>query len=67
MNVYGFDNYKGDKGIIIADSNEEAIKIYSKTYNNKITEDWSEYVKGGCMLTDHGLVQKCQMYVNVSW
>lgn len=49
MNVYGFDNYKGDKGIIIADSNEEAIKIYSKTYNNKITEDWSEYVKGGCM------------------
>lgn len=65
MNIYGFDNYEGDKGIIIADSYEEAVQIYSKIYKNIITEDWSLYVEGGCMLTDLGSVQKNQMYVNV--
>lgn len=63
LKVYGYDNFEGDKGIIIANNYEEAVKIYRENYEREITDDPDKYVNGGCYLFDLGKVEKEKMYV----
>lgn len=63
--VYGYDNFHGDKGIIIANNYGDAVKVYRQKYDRKITDDHNEYMNDGCYLFDMGIVKKNKMYVNV--
>lgn len=65
--VYGYDNFQGDKGIIIANSYDEAVKVYREKYDRKITDDHNEYMNDGCYLFDMGVVEENKMYVNAEW
>lgn len=48
MSIYKYDNWGGDKGIIFAESDEQAKEIYKKNYNRLIypyeTNDFSEKI-----------------------
>lgn len=36
MKIFGYDIWNGDKGIIIANDEEEAIRIFKKEYDNPV-------------------------------
>lgn len=65
LRVYSFDNFHGDKGVIIAKNYDDAVKVYMQKYDRKITDDHNEYMNDGCYLFDMGIVEKNKMYVNV--
>lgn len=67
LRVYGYDNFHGDKGVIIANNYEEAVKVYRQKYDRKIIDDHDEYMEDGCYLFDMGLVEKNKMYINAEW
>lgn len=67
LKVYGYDNCEGDKGIIIAKNYSEAVKTYKQAYDRNITEEHSEYMEGGCYLSDLGVVKENKVYVNAEW
>lgn len=67
LRVYGYDNFNGDKGVIIANSYDEAAKVYGEKYDRKITDDHNEYMDDGCYLFDMGVVEENKMYVNAEW
>ena len=63
--LYSYDNYEGDKGVIIADSLEEAIEIYKKIYpKRKITNNQEEYFNDGCYLTEEGILDGASKLFN---
>lgn len=65
LRVYSFDNFHGDKGVIIAKNYDDAVKVYREKYNRKIADAHNEYMNDGCYLFDMGKVKKNVMYVNV--
>lgn len=67
LRVYGYDNFSGDKGVIIANNYGEAVKVYRQKYNRKITDDHNEYMDDGRYLFDIGIVEKNKMYINTEW
>ena len=51
--LYSFDNFQGDKGIIIADSLAEAHSLYRKEYpKHKIANNQDEYFDNGCYINE---------------
>lgn len=68
-NIYGYDNCEGDKGVIIADTMDEAIIIYKNKYPERnIANNIDEYWDGGCFLIEIGvLANKSELYVNCPW
>lgn len=70
--VFSYDNYEGDKGIIIAESKEEAIEIYKKEYPNRkiATEsgDFNTYYDNGCFIEEEeDWVEESRLIVACSW
>lgn len=56
--LYSYDNCEGDKGVIVAESYEEAVEIYKKEYpKRKIVENGSEYWDNGCYLKEEGSIE----------
>ena len=49
MKAYTYDIWEGDKGIIFANSEEEAIKMYEQAYPDNPIYD-CDYVSGACSL-----------------
>ena len=39
MSIYEYDNWDGDKGIILAESDEQAKELYKANYNRLIYPD----------------------------
>lgn len=63
--LYSYDNYEGDKGVIIAGSLEEAIEIYKKTYpKRKIANNQEEYFNYGCYLVEEGILDGASKLFN---
>ena len=49
--IYAYDNYEGDKGIIIADSLNEAVAIYKNEYpDRQIATTSEQYWEHGCYI-----------------
>lgn len=67
--LYSYDNFEGDKGVIIANSMEEAEKIYKKEYpERKIARNQEEYWNGGCYMTEEGVIDETSKLFNTcSW
>lgn len=55
--LYSYDNFEGDKGVIIADSIEEAEKIYKEEYpERQIAENQEQYYDNGCYLIEESVL-----------
>lgn len=67
--IYTYDNYEGDKGIIFADSFDEAVKIFKEYYPDRnIAEDIRQYWDYGCFMEEVDYVpKKSKLYVTVEW
>lgn len=67
--LYSFDNYEGDKGVIIADSYEEAVMIFEEQYpDRQIAETSSQYWNHGCYLEEIDFVDDgSRLYVTCDW
>jgi hypothetical protein len=67
--IYSYDNFDGDKGIIIADSYEEAVEIYKKEYpKRKIADNIDEYYDNGCYIEAEDIYDgKSKLLVTYSW
>ena len=67
--IYSYDNYEGDKGIIIADSFDEAIELFHKKYpDRQIADDCKQYWDHGCYIEEIDYVRgQSQLYVTCAW
>ena len=66
--LFAYENYEGDKGIIIATSKEEAIKIFKKEYpKRKIAENDQDYYNNGTYLFEVGAVNNHELYCAFPW
>lgn len=67
--IYSYDNFEGDKGVIIAKSLEEAYEIYKKYYpERQIAYTDEEYLEGGCYIVEEGILDgKSILYNTVPW
>lgn len=65
--LYSYDNFEGDKGIIVADSMEEAEKIYKAEYPERkiIKNNSKDFHDGGCFLTEAGEVDNTNRLYNI--
>ena len=58
--LFAFDNFNGDKGIIIAGSRKEAENLYREEYpDRKIAKhghDYDAYYNNGCFITEKGVL-----------
>ena len=51
--LYTYDNYEGDKGIIIADSWDEAVALYKEQYpDREVAETQEQYWDYGCYIEE---------------
>ena len=61
--LFSYDNSEGDKGVIIADSYEEAVELYKKEYpERQIAEDFDQYWSNGCYLLEVGEIDGSELY-----
>lgn len=67
MRIYGYEIFEGDKGAIIAENYQEAVKIYHKKYDTEISKSIEDYNLGGCLLTDLGELKCNKIYVCAEW
>ena len=67
--IYTYDNCEGDKGIIFADSFDEAIEIFKYHYPDRnIAEDIRQYWDNGCFMEEVDFVpSESKLYVTVEW
>ena len=67
--IYSYDNFKGDKGIIIADSLEEATEMYKKEYpNRKIAHNQDEYYECRCYIIERDILDgNSKLIVTYAW
>ena len=67
--LYSYDNCEGDKGVIIAESYEEAVEIYKKEYSTRqIAENDEQYWDNGCYLKEEGSIGTgTKLYCTVPW
>ena len=71
INVYAYENCKGDKGIIIAESIEEARKIFKEEYPKRIIldkyQDFYAYDGKGTYLFEVDPTQNGKLYCAFPW
>ena len=67
--LYSYDNYEGDKGIIIADSWEEAVALYKEQYPyREVAETNGQYWNGGCFIEEIDFVtEESRLYTTYEW
>lgn len=67
--LYSYDNFEGDKGVIIAKSLEEACEIYKTHYpDRKIANTEEEYWdNGGYIIEEDVLDGKSVLYNTTPW
>ena len=67
--IYTYDNYEGDKGIILADSFDEAIKIFKNQYPYRgIAENMEQYWNYGCFIEELDFVSsESKLYAIIEW
>lgn len=53
MKIFEYDIYDGDKGIIIANDEAEAIRIFKNNYENAVVSvDVTDYNSGTCSINE---------------
>ena len=67
--IYTYDNYEGDKGIIFANSFDEAMKIFKDYYpDRKIADNIEQYWNNGCYLEEMDFIpSESKLYVTCVW
>ena len=66
--IYSFDNYEGDKGIIIATSLEEASMIYKEKYPYRtIAQSEEQYYNNGCYILERCKLDNATLVVAAEW
>ena len=67
--LYTYDNYEGDKGIIVADSWDEAVAIYKEQYpDREIAETDEQYWDYGCYIEEIDFwSNEKKLYVCCEW
>lgn len=67
--IYTYDNCDGDKGVIFADSFDEAIEIFKDNYPDRnIAENIRQYWDNGCFMEEVDFVpSESKLYVTVEW
>lgn len=66
--LFAYENFEGDKGVIIAKSKEEAIELFQKEYpGRKIAENDREYFDNGAYLFEVGTVKDRELYCAFPW
>lgn len=64
--LYSYDNFEGDKGVIIADSIEEAERIYKEEYHERqIAKDQEQYYNKGCYLIEESVFDGASTLFNI--
>lgn len=53
MKIFEYDIYDGDKGVIIANDEAEAIRIFKNNYENAVINvDGTDYDSGVCSINE---------------
>lgn len=67
--LYSYDNFEGDKGIIIADSWDEAVAIFKEEYpDRQIAETSEQYWKHGCWMEEIDfMADESKLYITCPW
>ena len=67
--IYAYDNYEGDKGIIVASSLDDAILIFNQEYpDRKVAETHEQYCEYGSYVYEIDLwSDKDKLYVVCEW
>lgn len=67
--LYSFDNHEGDKGIIVANSWDEAVEILKEEYpDREIAETQDQYCDGGCFMEEIDFwSEENRLYVVCEW
>lgn len=63
MKLFVFDNYEGDKGVIVSENYDNALAAYRQIYSRNVVDNHTDYVNGGCYLTDLGDIKEDGVYV----
>lgn len=68
MKIYAYENYQGDKGIIIAETEEKAIEIFHKEYpDKKIVDNDRDWWDGNTFLYEVGTVENNKLFNAFPW
>ena len=67
--LYSYDNYEGDKGVIIADSFEEAVALYKEQYpDREVADTMKQYWDYGCYIEEIDFMpEESRLYVTCEW
>ena len=67
--IYAYDNCDGDKGIIIADSMEEAIALFKEHYPDRnIATNLEQYWSHGCYIEKvDDIPTESKLYTTCEW
>ena len=67
--IYSYDNYEGDKGIIVADSFDEAVAIFKENYpDREIAETQEQYWENGSYIYEIDCFsEENRLYVVCEW
>lgn len=68
MKIYTYENYEGDKGIIIAESFDKAEKIFYEQYpERRIVDDEVDWWDRGTYLEEMDEVENNKLYCCFPW
>lgn len=68
MKLFVYENYEGDRGVIIADTAEKAATIFHDEYpDRKIVDTDEEWRKGNSFLREFGAVENNKLFNILPW
>ena len=67
--IYAYDNYEGDKGIIVADSYDKAIALFKEQYpHREVAKTQEQYLECGSYIYELDcLSEENRLYIVCEW
>lgn len=63
MKIYAYENHEGDKGIVIAETEEKAAEIFHKEYpDKKIVDNDRDWWNGNTFLYEVGTMENNKLF-----
>lgn len=68
MKIYAYENHEGDKGIVIAETEEKAAEIFHKEYpDKKIVDNDRDWRNGNTFLYEVGTMENNKLFNVFPW
>lgn len=68
MKIFSYEIFEGDKGVILAHSEEEAKAFLSEDYpEREVTRDLNDYMEGAILLKNEGNADRPRIVAAFPW